>query len=48
MLKILNGFLTCFELMSGMRINYNKSEIVPTNPNDGESTKQFAGVLGAL
>jgi hypothetical protein len=32
--------------MSDMRINYNKSEIVPTNPNDGESTKQSAGVFG--
>jgi hypothetical protein len=37
---------TCFELMSGMRINYDKCEIVPTNPNDVEDLKHFAGIFG--
>jgi hypothetical protein len=35
----LKWILTCFELMSGMRINYHKSEIVPTDSNDVEDTK---------
>jgi hypothetical protein len=30
--------LTCFEMMSGMRINYNKSEIVPINPLENEES----------
>jgi hypothetical protein len=29
--KNLKWILTCFELMSGMRINYNKSKLVPIN-----------------
>jgi hypothetical protein len=32
--------------MSGMRMNYNKSEIVSTDPNDIEDTKQFARIFG--
>jgi hypothetical protein len=35
----LKWILTCFELMSGMRINYHKSEIAPTDSNDVEDTK---------
>jgi hypothetical protein len=28
--------LTCFEQMSGMRINYHKSEIIPMNVSEQE------------
>jgi hypothetical protein len=34
----LKWILTCFEMMSGMRINYNKSEIVPINPLENEES----------
>jgi hypothetical protein len=44
--KNLKWILTCFELMSGMRINYHKSEIVLTYPNDVEDIQQFARIFG--
>ena len=34
--KNLKNVLSCFELMSGMRINYDKSEMVPMNLEDQE------------
>lgn len=36
--------LTCFEQVSGMKINYNKSELVPINMDAGE-TQAFVEVL---
>jgi hypothetical protein len=42
----LKWILTCFEMMYGMRINYNKSEIVPINPLDVEESKRFADIFG--
>jgi hypothetical protein len=40
--------LTCFELMSGMRINYNKSELVPINIDNQEDINSFVEFLGVL
>jgi hypothetical protein len=36
--KNLKWTLTCFEMMSGMMINYHKSELVPINIESGEET----------
>ena len=33
----LKCILLCFEMMSGMRINYDKSEIVPLNLDDQDT-----------
>jgi hypothetical protein len=44
----LKYILTCFELMSGMRINYNKSELVPINIDNQEDINSFVGFLGVL
>jgi hypothetical protein len=38
--------LTCFEMMSGMRINYNKSELVPINPVGNEESQRYADIFG--
>ena len=45
MLKTLNGFLSCFEKMSSMRINFHKCELVPINI-DRDSAQVFAWSLG--
>jgi hypothetical protein len=42
----LKWILTCFEMMSGMRINYNKSELVPINPVGNEESQRFADIFG--
>ena len=34
--KNMKWILTCFEQMSGMRINYHKSEIIPMNVSEQE------------
>jgi hypothetical protein len=44
----LKYILTCFELMSGIRINYNKSELVPINIDNQEDINSFVGFLGVL
>jgi hypothetical protein len=36
MAKNLKWVLTCFEQVSGMKVNYNKSELVPINLDDNE------------
>jgi hypothetical protein len=38
--------LTCFEMMSGMRVNYHKSEIVPTNIEQVEEIEGFLDIFG--
>lgn len=38
----LKNILTCFEQVSGMRINYNKSELVPINLSDED---QLGGIV---
>ena len=43
--KNMKIFLTCFEQVSGMRINYSKSEIIPIELSS-EETKSFADILG--
>ena len=43
--KNLKNILTCFELMSGMKINYDKSEMIPMNLEDYEE-KMYAGNFG--
>jgi hypothetical protein len=43
----LKWFLTCFEQISGMRINYNKSEIIPLGLDESE-TALFADILGCV
>jgi hypothetical protein len=40
--------LTCFELISGMRINFHKRELVPINILAGEELDQFADIFGCL
>jgi hypothetical protein len=42
----LKWILTCFELMSGMRINYHKSELVPINISEAEEVQIYANVFG--
>jgi hypothetical protein len=44
----LKHILTCFELMSGMRINYSKSELVLINMDNQEDIDSFVEILGAL
>jgi hypothetical protein len=44
----LKSILTFFELMSGMRINFHKSEIVPINIGDQEDYKFYADIFGAM
>jgi hypothetical protein len=44
--KNLKWTLTCFELISGMRINFHKSELVPINILEGEELDQFANIFG--
>jgi hypothetical protein len=41
----LNCILTCFELMSGMRVNYHKSELVAINIDNEGEIEYFAGVF---
>ena len=41
MAKKLKWLLTCFEQMSGMRINYHKSDLIPINLPEGQAN-QFA------
>ena len=41
----LKCILLCFEMMSGMRINYDKSEIVPLNLDD-QDTLEISDILG--
>ena len=43
--KNMKMVLTCFEQVSGMRINYSKSEIIPIELSSKE-TKSFADILG--
>jgi hypothetical protein len=38
--------LTCFELISGMRVNYQKSELVPVNIEREENITCFAETFG--
>jgi hypothetical protein len=42
----LKHILTCFELMSGMRINYNKSKLVPINIDSQEDIDTFLEIFG--
>jgi hypothetical protein len=42
----LKWILNYFELMSGMRVNYRKSEIVPTNIERREEIESFAMIFG--
>jgi hypothetical protein len=44
--KNLKCILTCFELMSGMRVNYNKSELVPINIDNQEDIDNFVEIFG--
>jgi hypothetical protein len=44
--KNLKWTLTCFELISGMRINFHKSELVSINILEGEELDQFANIFG--
>jgi hypothetical protein len=44
--KTLKWILSYFELMSGMRINYHKSELVAINPSDMEAVREFADIFG--
>jgi hypothetical protein len=44
--KNLKWILSCFELMSLMRINYHKSELVPINPSGIEEVQSFAEIFG--
>jgi hypothetical protein len=44
----LKSILTCFEMMSVMRINFHKSEVVPINISDQDESKFFADIFGAL
>jgi hypothetical protein len=38
--------LTCFELLSGMRVNYHKSELVPINYEKEDEIQECAEVFG--
>jgi hypothetical protein len=42
----LKWILTYFELMSGMRVNYHKSELVPINLEDEGEIQQFVKKIG--
>jgi hypothetical protein len=44
--KNLKWILSCFELMSSMRINYHKSELVAINPGEMEEVQAFADIFG--
>jgi hypothetical protein len=44
--KNLKWTLTCFELMSGMRVNYHKSELVPINIEDEVEIQRCGGIFG--
>jgi hypothetical protein len=44
--KNLKWTLTCFELISGMRINFHKSEMVSVNVMEREEVDQFASIFG--
>jgi retron-type reverse transcriptase len=44
----LKWILTCFELMSGMRINFYKSELVPINIESEVAVNNWRMCLGAL
>jgi hypothetical protein len=44
--KNLKWILSYFELMSGMRINYHKSELVAINPSEMEEVQEFADIFG--
>jgi hypothetical protein len=44
----LKWILTCFELMSGMRVNYHKSELVPVNIGEENEVNEFADIFGSL
>jgi hypothetical protein len=41
----LKSILTCFEMMSAMRINFHKSEVVPINISDQDESKFFADIF---
>jgi hypothetical protein len=43
--KNMKWVLTCFELMSGMRINYHKNELVPIHPTRVEEVESFADIF---
>jgi hypothetical protein len=38
--------LTCFEMLSGIRVNYHKSELVPINIEDEEEVQRCGGIFG--
>jgi hypothetical protein len=40
--KNLKRILTCYELMSGLRINYHKSELVQINEEDTSEVHQVS------
>jgi hypothetical protein len=42
----LKCILTCFELMSGMRVNYHKSELVPLSVENEEEIQSFVQIFG--
>jgi hypothetical protein len=42
----LKWVLTCFELISGIRVNYHKSELVPMNISEEENIMCFAEIFG--
>jgi hypothetical protein len=42
----LKWILNYFELVSGMRVNYHKSEVVPINIAQREEVENFAGIFG--
>jgi hypothetical protein len=44
--KNLKWILNYFELMSGMRVNYHKSEVVPINIEQKEDVERFARIFG--
>jgi hypothetical protein len=44
--KNLKWILTYFELMSSMRINYHKSELVLVNVGDPSEVQQYADIFG--
>jgi hypothetical protein len=42
----LKWILTCFEMMSGMRINYHKSELVPVSELDAKELQLYFEIFG--
>jgi hypothetical protein len=44
--KNLKWILTCFEVMSGMKINFHKSELVPINIESEEVVNNWSKVFG--